>query len=65
LVPEKRHCFAGLGEELLHQPLFVLPQGSKLPALRRDHVVQGAEAVGDLLLLLGITGIAQRDVLKC
>ena len=43
--------FAGLGEELLHQPLFVLPQGFELPALRRDQVVQRAEAVGDLLLL--------------
>ena len=45
------HGLAGPREELLHQPLFVLPQGFELPAVRRDQVVQRAEAVGDLLLL--------------
>ena len=49
--PQPRHGCAGLGKELLHQPLFVLPQGFELPALRGDQVVQRAEAVGDLLLL--------------
>ena len=63
--PQPRDGFAGLREELLHQPLFVLPQGFELPALRRDQVVQRAEAVGDALLFSGIARIAQRDILKC
>ena len=53
---EAGHGFACAGEELLHQPLFVLPQGFELPALRRDQVVQRAEAVGDLLLLGDASG---------
>ena len=36
---------------MLHQTLLVLPQCFKLPPLRRDQVVQRAEAVGNLLLL--------------
>ena len=59
---EKRLGFAGLGEELLHQPLFVLMQGFELPTLRRDQAVQRAEAVRDLLLLLDV---GQRQLQLC
>ena len=38
-------------KQLLHEAPFVVLEGGELAAVRGDQFIQGAEAVGDLLLL--------------
>src|SRR5690606_24037633 len=47
---EARAGFAFAGEELLHQPFFVVLERVELPAFRFDQLVQRAQELGDLLL---------------